>query len=851
MKLSPRKRFILYVVCSYLFFGSTWIFFSDRLLLAFTDISALARLSTAKGILFIVLTAILLIMALLTIPDRDAEDFTNRYKSSRFLSLTDHLPRWIAYVLAVAVSAAMLVVRMSISAAFGHRPMLILFMLPIILSSVLGGFGPGIVATVIVSLGIDFYGIPPMHSFWIAESHDLFQWFILIVSGILSSYLSELLHRARRQAEERRRLQETAQEDLRQSETRFSTIFQASPMGINLVQVQDGRITHANSAYLQMFGYGQEEVIGRTTAELGLYVDPEDRNRIFEQLRQGQRVTDLEVCFRKKSGDIGTLLLYVEPIELGRELYALSINLDITRRKEDEAALRFQYEIMIHMAEAVYLVRLEDGIIVYTNSIFEKMFGYDPGEMIGQHVAIVNAATGKDAQETAREIMEIIREKGLWKGEVQNVKKDGTPFWCYANVSVFDHSKYGQVFIALHTDISDRKRAEAEKIKLETQLLQSQKMESIGALAGGIAHDLNNILFPITGLSEMLMHEMPPESQEYGTLQQIYRSARRGSDLVKQILAFSRRSNPRKIPIRLQSILEEAISLVRSTIPKNVEITTCIEKNCGMVSADPTQMHQILMNLITNAYHALDENAGKIQIALKEATVDEEAGRYLDMSPGKYARITVSDTGTGITQGLMGKIFDPYFTTKEQGKGTGLGLSVVHGIVKEHEGDIRVYSEPGKGSTFNIYLPLLANVRGAHSGETLPFPTGNERLLLVDDEEPIALMEQMLLEKLGYQITTRTSSTDALATFKADPARFDLVISDLGMPEMTGIQLAKSLRSIRPDMPVVLCSGFVTEQDEQSATAAGVKKFLMKPVATGDLAKTVRQVLDERKEAFT
>ena len=425
------------------------------------------------------------------------------------------------------------------------------------------------------------------------------------------------------------------------------------------------------------------------------------------------------------------------------------------------------------------------------------------------------------------------------------------------------------VLLETFVDITERKKAEEENAKFEAKLQQAQKMESLGSLAGGIAHDLNNILFPISGLSEMLLDDIPPGNPARESVEQIYKSAQRGSDLVKQILAFSRQSNPRKLPIRIQSILREALKLARAAIPMNIEITSHIKQDCGMVSANPTQVHQILMNLITNAYHSVEGNGGTINVELKET----DAGCNIGMSHpvfgekddlcdnsmpediwvGRYACITLSDTGTGIDPMLIDKIFDPYFTTKELGKGTGLGLSVVHGIVKEHRGDIRVYSEVGKGTSFHVYLPIIEDdTDGKDAAVIREYPTGCERILLVDDEESIVRIEQMMLERLVYQVTTRMSSPDALAAFKANPGNFDLVISDKGMPNMTGDQLARELISIRPEIPVIICTGFYDENDEKRSMDLGVKGFLKKPVATGDIAEMVRKVLDEvAGSAFT
>jgi CheY-like chemotaxis protein len=308
------------------------------------------------------------------------------------------------------------------------------------------------------------------------------------------------------------------------------------------------------------------------------------------------------------------------------------------------------------------------------------------------------------------------------------------------------------------------------------------------------------------------------------------------------------------LPIRIQPILKEALKLAQATIPRNIEVKSHINADCGMVSADPTQIHQVAMNLITNAFHAVEQTGGIIDIELKETAIgsidekDESPYHVIlgDLLAGRYACITVSDTGMGIDKTLIDKIFDPYFTTKELGKGTGLGLSVVHGIVKEHGGDIRIYSEVGKGTVFHVYLPLLENAKDIKTAAAARrYPTGCERILLVDDEEPIVRMEQMMLERLGYQVTTRISSPDALTVFKANPSGFDLVISDRGMPNMTGEQLARKLISISPGIPIILCTGFSDENDENRARAIGVKGFLKKPVALGDLAEIVRKVLDD------
>ncbi len=328
-------------------------------------------------------------------------------------------------------------------------------------------------------------------------------------------------------------------------------------------------------------------------------------------------------------------------------------------------------------------------------------------------------------------------------------------------------------FVIVVRDITKRKQ-------IEEQLMKAQKLEALGVLAGGIAHDFNGILFPIMGLSELLLEDLPPDSPEYQNVQGIFKAGERASNLVKQILTFSRQAEQEKTPFRIQQILKEVIKLTRSTIPANINIAQDIQKDCGLILADPAQIHQIAMNLIINAYHAVEPQSGRIIVRLKEVEIEFEQLPEIGLLPGRYALLSVSDTGTGIEPAIMHKIFEPYFTTKEQGKGTGLGLSLVYGIVKEHLGDIKVTSEPGEGTTFNIYLPIMAQAKEKQVRKKKDeLYGGHERILLVDYEKAIAQMKTQMLERLGYKVTMQSDSLKALEMFKTMPDQFDLVISDM------------------------------------------------------------------------
>ena len=373
-------------------------------------------------------------------------------------------------------------------------------------------------------------------------------------------------------------------------------------------------------------------------------------------------------------------------------------------------------------------------------------------------------------------------------------------------------------------------------------------MEAISTLAGGIAHDFNNILFGIIGYGQLAQMKLGPESEAYADLKQVLQSANRAKTLIQQILAVGHSQEQERHPMQLKHIVREVLKFLKSTLPSTIEIQEKIDKDVGLIDADPTQMNQVLMNLCTNAGHAMEMDGGILTMSLRNVAVGPgrlESGVHL--GPGPYLRLTVSDTGYGIAPEIRGQIFDPYFTTKEPGVGTGIGLSVVHGIVTQHKGAITVESEPGKGSAFHVYLPLTqAEEQKPEVKEETPLPKGTERILFIDDEVVLARMGKEILKSLGYDVTSMTGSLEALALFKADPKQFDLVITDTTMPHMPGDILAQKIMAIRPDIPVIICTGHSKRISKEKAKEMGIKGFLMKPPAMRDVANMVRKVLDEK-----
>jgi PAS domain S-box-containing protein len=487
------------------------------------------------------------------------------------------------------------------------------------------------------------------------------------------------------------------------------------------------------------------------------------------------------------------------------------------------------------------------GEITYWNKSAENIFQYKSHEVLNKdlHALLVpqkyhhsfNKGFGKFL--TTGEGYAIGKILELWAK-----RKDGQKFPVELSLSSVKIKGLWNA-IGIIRDISTRKKDEKDKKKLESQLVQAQKMQAMGILAGGIAHDFNNILFPVLGNTEMLIMDVPEDSPFKERLKEIYTAAQRAKDLVKQILTFSRQENHELFLMKMQPIIKEALKLIRSTIPSTIEIKQDISADCGVIKADPTQIHQIVMNLTTNAFHAMEESGGELKVKLEQINLDQVDIITQDVKPGVYICLTVADTGTGMDKDLIKKIFDPFFTTKEKGKSAGMGLSVVHGIVKGLGGIVQVFSEPGIGSEFKVYLPREKN---ASKKQTLqpkePIQGGTEQILIVDDEEPIITMEKEMLELLGYKITAFTSSLEAFEAFRANPDKFDLIITDMTMPFMPGDKLASELMKIRPDIPILLCTGFSKTMSKEKAASLGIKDFLIKPIVMKDLTKKVRQVLD-------
>ena len=635
-----------------------------------------------------------------------------------------------------------------------------------------------------------------------------------------------------------------AEKTLKESEDRYKSMFHDNPTIIYIRDPDTHRFIDVNPAAISFYGYSLEEMIGMEITKLTRGGLEGIQQRAKRSLIEGKN--HFFATHYLSNGEKRDVEIYNGPITIGGKKVIYGIVHDVTERRRSEEALRESEEryrkIFEHSGFGINLVDLETGKYVEFNQMAYESLGYTYEEYKNLTPQDFNIDETEDSFRVRRR--KVIEEGSAFVESRQRTKNGEIIHKLISIVPVTIKEK--QYLQTINIDITAFKKAEEEKTKLEAQLQQAQKLESIGTLAGGIAHDFNNILSPIMIHSEMAMMDFTPDNPIQHNLIQIYKAGERARDMVKQILAFGRQKQQERIVVKMGSILKEVLKLIRSTIPTTIDIRHNIEAETDTVFADPTQIHQVILNLCINASHAMREKGGTLEIELDELDLNSDAIVKFDgFIPGFYLRLTVRDTGHGIAPEVKDRIFDPYFTTKEVGEGTGMGLAVAHGIVKGHGGDIKVESEPGKGTTFSVLLPKYEG-KNTEKPERIPMLRGGtERVLLVDDESAAVDAIQTMLENLGYKVTARTSSIEALEAFRDNPEGFDLVITDMTMPNMTGKDLAKELMSMRHDIPIILCTGYSEQIDEYKAKEMGINAFVMKPIVMRYMANTIREVLDK------
>ncbi len=572
-----------------------------------------------------------------------------------------------------------------------------------------------------------------------------------------------------------------------------------------------------------------------------LHLIPEDRLAVEELLFQGDK---LKISFH------GLLKNKEEEQEIVVELesnrHALQSVLEIVRDRLSLENKRNYYVINVLQGVAlIFAILIVRWIISHGNSIVrESRKSVSETEKIREDISYRIETDNSEFQEfrvishalnsMADDIEVKIKELRKAQRETEKKVEERTADLVESNIK-------------LKLEIEERMRMEEEQKDLQAQLRQAQKMEAIGTLAGGIAHDFNNILTAILGFAELAKDELDENNPARRDMDQILLSGARAKDLVKQILAFSRQVDQERLPMQLYLIVKEIVKLLRASLPSTIEIRQDIATQCGSILADPVQIRQLIMNLCTNAAHAMDMDGGILGIDLCGIEFcEDDLAPFPDLEPGKYVKFSVTDTGTGMDLETKERIFDPFFTTKSVNQGTGLGLSVVHGIVEAHDGRIYVESELGKGTSVHIFFPVAEeNIALRSEDEPEGAIGGSERIIFVDDENAIVSLADKILSRLGYDVKCFANGIDVLDAFKAAPDDFDLVVTDQTMPDMTGIELAGGLLTLRPDIPIILCSGYSEKINEDRAMEIGIRRFVMKPVMGRELAKIIRKVLDD------
>ena len=644
-----------------------------------------------------------------------------------------------------------------------------------------------------------------------------------------------------------------AEEALQDAEKRYRDFFNEAPVMYVVTSHDRGApyIAECNDLFCTTLGYTRGQILNRPLAD---FYTPESQDQLmqggYQDVLEGRSVAGERQLVTSDGRPIETVIRSVPIFDSYNKVTgSRAIYLDLTQRKLAEEALRLSEEKFFKTFNAspvwVAVSTVREGRLLEVNDTFTKVTGYTRAEAIGRTSADLNFWL--DPENDRSRALEIFHRQGFVRNlEMKMRFKDGEihdMLWSLDPI-VFAGE---DCFINVLTDITEFKQLQEEKAVLESQLMQAQKMEAIGTLAGGIAHDFNNILSAILGNAEIaLLHELPKGHRARHSIEEVRKGAARARDLVRQILAFSRQKEAEFAEVSLGLIIKEVVQLLRASLPVTIEIRRELAAQSDMIAGDPGRIHQLLMNLCTNAAHAMRQTGGVLTIGSADIELDaRSANAYPGLEPGPYLKVSIGDTGHGMSPEVRERIFEPYFTTKQVGEGTGLGLSVVHGIVKSLGGSIAVKSTKGQGSVFDILLPKIKGRSISELASHDPMPTGNERILFVDDEKPLTIISKRMLESLGYTVSAKTDSLAALEDFRADPHGYDLIITDMTMPGLTGDRMAQEMINIRPDIPVVICTGYSESITPEGVRAIGIRELVMKPLVMRQLAEIVRRVLDD------
>jgi len=607
------------------------------------------------------------------------------------------------------------------------------------------------------------------------------------------------------------------------------------------IYVKDSRGFYlgCNSAYARFIGTEPDEIFSRAASDV-LPVEQAQQTHMedLRVLANGESfetegwVTDSE---GKQVYHNTVKIPYLESAAGSTGM--IGISRDLTKRIEMEQEVK-RLAVAVEQSTESIMITNVDGVILYVNSAFETTSGYSSEEVLGQHPDLLKSDKHDDA--FFSKLWDTIAAGKTWEGEMTNRKKDGNLY--VEEVVIYpirNDSDEVMNYVSISRDIT-------QEMEIEKHLRQQQKMNAIGELAGGVSHDFNNILTAILGYVALCMNSVDEESKTYGYLKEIVKAGDRATKLVRQILTFSRQEEQEFHSLELQHVIEDSVSMVQTTMKKSILVEKDIDAECGAILGDTTQLQQVMVNLCTNASHALGgkEGSGTLSVSLKPVEINEQKSEELavDLDPGSYACVTVADTGCGMPPEVLERIFEPYFTTKKKGEGTGFGLSIVHGIVRKHRGIINAVSEEGVGTTFTMYFPLLLSEseQNKRDAKEISAQVGFGRILFVDDDETVLSMGREILESFGYSVVTGTNGRRALDTFEQNPSGYDVLVTDYSMPEMNGHELIRHVLKIRPDIPAILCSGYMEKIEGENLKELGHAAFLAKPLDWRELSRTIQ-----------
>lgn len=660
---------------------------------------------------------------------------------------------------------------------------------------------------------------------------------IIILNGIKYNYTSAVDITDRKKAELA----------LIASERKFKQLSEVSPSGIWQTDMQ-GRLTYVSRRWSEITGLTLKKALGSGWTKT---IHPDDIDDLLKNWQNcDAQIKSFQSEFRYLQGEGNIVWVLCTANLIKDEITSVKkwvcTLTDITKRKKAEEELKVLSKV-IEQSHLLIMLTDADGIIEYVNLKFCDFTGYSLDEVRGKKSNLLDCSTSSTA--LYDKIWETIRNGKTWDGELQNKKKNGECYWEQTTISPLFNRK-GKIthFVNIKEDITEHKKIAEEKSKLEEQLRRSQKLETIGTLAGGIAHDFNNILTPILGYTDMALIETGDEnSRLFNDLKIVKQAAHRAKDLIENILLFSKQVEKEKSPLHLHLIVKEALKLLRSSIPVTINIENDIASDCDRILADATQMHQVIVNICTNAWQAMEKSGGTLRISMKQEPVDNETRAHFPKlnHDDEYIHLTFEDTGCGMPPAVLDRIFEPFFTTKPVDKGTGLGLSVVHGIVQNHGGEIKALSKEGEGSIFHILLPVIKDKQEALNERQEEIAHGNEHILIIDDDPIIAGLVKTMVEQFGYSAESFFNSVDALETLKQKAMDYDLVISDLTMPNMTGLELAAAVKAERQDLPFIIMSGYSSRLDPEKNE--NIRAVVLKPIEMKELSQAIKTALNKQK----